>query len=49
MAISKGYESYFILGEQGVDWDTAAAALETIIYEFRSFGLKNIGDRIIYS
>lgn len=41
-----GVNSYLILGEQGVDWDTSAAALETIIYEFVTCGLRNVGDNI---
>ncbi len=43
----KGYKSYFIMGEQAVDWDTAAATLRQYIYEFLSFGLRGTGDNII--
>jgi len=34
---SKGYESYFVVGEQKVLWTTPAAAMLTPAYEPRSF------------
>lgn len=46
---SKGYDSYLIIGEQTVDWDTPVltAAMKTIIYEFVSAGLRNVGAPVI--
>ncbi len=44
---SKGYESYFVVGEQKVLWTTPAAALLTPAYEPKSFSLMGIGDNYI--
>ena len=46
---SKGYESYFVVGEQKVLWTTPAAAMLTPAYEPRSFSLMGTGDNYIPS